>query len=470
MNVDFFLKTDQRRFTPWTVCFALLYALLTFLACKSHEPWMDEVQPWIAAQSSSWSYLIFEHPHWDAHPVLWHLILKIVSFLFSENGLPIAALLMGWLFAAIVIFYSGIPLFFRIGFLFSYFFFYQYPIVARSYVLYPILFWLLFNHWEKREAKPYVFALILSLIASVSVHGMILIPALIAVECIESLKKKEGLFNNWKKWIPYAISGVVVLFWMTCLWPSYQPISKFHTWPQGIEKLKSFLTIFFAQPILSVIAFAISSYLMIKKEIFLLFIIPITLWILFFFAIYYAPWHEGIIYAWWALCVMKSLDAVYSWSRISKKIVSLLFILIFAVQLKWSFSAWSKEMRSPYSGSKALAEEIFKNHWENESFQGFGDRTSTMNYYFKRNLFENAWKPEKRYYSWNHEKDLVAPQGGIVQGTPQFIISSQYCSDAPSTEYQGYEWIGCFDGTIFWKDTVIEGDIYDLYRRVEAQN
>jgi len=78
MEIDLFLKSDQRRLTWETGLTGLLFAVATFFCSLYHEPWLDEVQSWILAQSASSTYIIFEHPHWGAHPTLWDLVLKVI--------------------------------------------------------------------------------------------------------------------------------------------------------------------------------------------------------------------------------------------------------------------------------------------------------------------------------------------------------------------------------------------------------
>ena len=465
MNLDRFFKEDRRGVTPLTAALGLLYAFLTFYCSRSHEPWFDEVYPWITAQSASWSYLIFEHPHWDAHPVLWHSILKIGSFLFPENGLPLLGLLFAWIFAAIILYFSNLPIYFRFGFVFSYFFFYQYPIVVRGYVLYPILFWLIFNLWEKRENKPYYYGAILSLTASVTIHGIILIVALLGVEFIQGLKRGNLFFKERNRSIPYLIAGFTCAFWMMNLIPHYSPVPTSLSLEEGIHRLYWICTIFTPIKWLTIVIFIGSSYLMFKRGILSLFLLPITLWILFFFFIYYSPWHEGILFSWWAMCVMKSLTIIQNWNLIQKKIVVFLFCIIFLIQIKWSAVAFWNDILYPYSAGKELAKEIKQNGWEKDSFIGFSEHASAVNYYFNKNLFQNSWKPENRYYSLNKSVDLARPLDGIIQGTPRFIIANEIDEGISPIQYKGYILLKRYKGSLFWKDTVTFPNGLDLYIR-----
>ena len=220
----------------------------------------------------------------------------------------------------------------------------------------------------------------------------------------------------------------------------------------------------FPNPWITLLAFSVSGYLMLKKRIFILFIVPIIVWVIFFFTIYFAAWHEGIIYSWWAICVMKSLDIVVTWKEWKKKVTLVLLLLIFAFQFKWSWTAWFNDIKGPYCGAEALAAEIKRNHWDKKRIYGYGELSSTLNFYFSENIFKNSWKPENRFYSWNQEEDLVFPADGIIRGNPDFIIAHQFDSKMPPKVFLQYRCIGRFVGHMYWKDKIGDGS-FDLYRK-----
>ena len=55
----------------------LLYIIGTVLVSCFHEPWFDEAQAWLIARSASLYEILFEIPHYEGHPQMWHLPLKL---------------------------------------------------------------------------------------------------------------------------------------------------------------------------------------------------------------------------------------------------------------------------------------------------------------------------------------------------------------------------------------------------------
>ena len=94
-------KGVKSKKTEW-ILFVLLIVSY-FCVSFFHEPWFDEAQSWQIAKCASIKDILFEVPHYEAHPPLWHLLLS----LFAKIGVPyelglslasgIAVILSGWL-------------------------------------------------------------------------------------------------------------------------------------------------------------------------------------------------------------------------------------------------------------------------------------------------------------------------------------------------------------------------------------
>ena len=56
-----------------------------------HEPWFDEAQSWAIARSGTIKEILFEIPHYEGHPPLWHLILVPFAKLGAPYELSLAA-------------------------------------------------------------------------------------------------------------------------------------------------------------------------------------------------------------------------------------------------------------------------------------------------------------------------------------------------------------------------------------------
>ena len=66
---------EKNKIIEWIVfvLFVISFIIISFF----HEPWFDEAEAWQIARCASIKELLFEIPHIEGHPSLWHLILCI---------------------------------------------------------------------------------------------------------------------------------------------------------------------------------------------------------------------------------------------------------------------------------------------------------------------------------------------------------------------------------------------------------
>src|ERR1700726_2155739 len=118
----------------------IVYAILGSCTAYRHEPWADEGHSWLLARDAGlwrlWSTLL----HYEGTPGLWQTLLHISI----QLGLPYSALnfismAAGTGAAWLGMSYAPWPLFIRVALPFTYYLFYQYAVIARSYALLPVL-------------------------------------------------------------------------------------------------------------------------------------------------------------------------------------------------------------------------------------------------------------------------------------------------------------------------------------------
>ena len=116
--------------------FAILVALLTW----RHEMWSDEVQAWLIVRDTHSISQLLHVLHYEGHPALWYLLLWIPAHI-SWN--PVSMQVINYAFAVtlagLILFAKKLSWPLRILIVFSYFFFYQYAVTARSYGLASLL-------------------------------------------------------------------------------------------------------------------------------------------------------------------------------------------------------------------------------------------------------------------------------------------------------------------------------------------
>jgi hypothetical protein len=137
----------------------ITYVLLVIYGLTFHEPWRDEAQAWLLTRDATIGEIFRSLPS-EGHPPLWYLILLP----FAKTGMPyisqniITACIM---IAATYILLFKTSIYTPIKFIlpFSYFFLYQYTLLARSYCLVAFFISAIISLYPQRFEKKKLFAL-----------------------------------------------------------------------------------------------------------------------------------------------------------------------------------------------------------------------------------------------------------------------------------------------------------------------
>ena len=206
----------------------VLYICLLCLVSYYHEPWHDEGQAWLIARDDSIWHLITVTAHYEGHPPLWHFILMP----FAKMGVPFELGLKSinitlcsiamWL----LICKSPLPFYLRYLLPFTYFFFYQYGVVNRTYSLLMLAMMLVAYYYPARDRKPYKLALALSALCGTMAYGSMIALGIALAWLSEKVVKlyKEG--NKSIKALAddsevraLAMLLCISLFWAYCIIP-----------------------------------------------------------------------------------------------------------------------------------------------------------------------------------------------------------------------------------------------------------
>lgn len=148
-----------------------IYAAVLAITIHFHEPWADEAQAWLIGRDNTVWQIVRYRQHYEGAPPLWNLLLHSFHVLHGTyTG-------MAWLGAAIAILgiyvwlrWSPFPLLIRILFPFTFFVQYQFAVVARGYILFPLLTFSLCALYTRRQHIVW-FAVAAGLLANISLHG-----------------------------------------------------------------------------------------------------------------------------------------------------------------------------------------------------------------------------------------------------------------------------------------------------------
>ena len=198
-----------------------LYTCVLSLAIHHHRPWIDEAQAWLLARDTSMRDLLLRRLHYEGAPALWHTLLKCAIGL----HLPYAGLnWIGGAFAVAGIFvflrYSPFPRIFRWLLPFTFYLQYQYAVVARPYVLYPLLVFTLCIVYSLRKPRPILFALIAGILANINAHVAILSCVFAVLYLAERYRHRQNATPKLRRnllvaaclFVSFCAASVVVAF------------------------------------------------------------------------------------------------------------------------------------------------------------------------------------------------------------------------------------------------------------------
>ena len=162
----------EYRFGVFEGAILAVYVALLGWTLAHHVPHVDQAQAWLLARELSLPALFGEFLRYEGTPGLWHLILWVLC------RLHVSYLAMPWIVAVIPIAgifvflrYSPFPAILRLTLPFSFYLMYQYAVVARSYIILPLLVFLAAWLFAKPARNLLPIVVVLVLMGNLSAHG-----------------------------------------------------------------------------------------------------------------------------------------------------------------------------------------------------------------------------------------------------------------------------------------------------------
>jgi hypothetical protein len=170
--------------------------------------------------------MLFKMLRYEGHPALWYLIL------WGPAHLHLSYTHINWISATIaaagiyvLLRYAPFPWYVRSLLPFGFALQYQYAVVARSYVLFPLLGFIVAHLYRRGERNPIALAIALALFANISIHATLV--AIGLAVCFwwrwRSRKEAQGISaapsESRDLGIAAAIFASGVIFVAVCVWP-----------------------------------------------------------------------------------------------------------------------------------------------------------------------------------------------------------------------------------------------------------
>jgi len=469
---------------PGELCVLIAYACLVFACVPFHEPWADEAQAWLLARDLSLPSLLFHYLRREGHPALWYLLL------WGPAHLHVSYAVLNWISALIAL--GGIwvllrlapfPFYLRALLPFTFFLGYQYAVVARSYVLFPLLSFLAAHFYRRR--KPMSVAIALGLLANVSLHGAIVAMAFAAAYWIAARRSPGRLTSK-----PALVFAAFVLFAAICIWPTLgslprvgptlnrivdrlsfgphstapPPVAVSHENAgapalavsaeplPGRDKLAnapSVLSLGVAHPWPVALAFEllVAAWLIWRRQPALL-LAPVCL-ALFLIFVYAAEWHMGLLWVALLMVLWAAWDTPAEESRIHAAcarrfdlqcIVTGVLTVLCVLQLPWTFHAFAYDFREAASPNPATAAYI-KTLPAGTRIAGFG-RSVGIEPYFPNNILLN----QRVTFGNSGLKMYFDPEDARARGI-QIVVTDQFQA---AIEAAGYRETHEFCGRLYF--------------------
>ena len=193
------------------------YALMLAFTLYHHEMWRDEVQAWMLARDSTGPLDLFRNMEYETTPMLWHLLLMLVTRLTSS---PAGMQILHWAIASTAVFvvarYAPFSPLQKILFAFGYFPLYEYGVMSRNYALGLLFIVVTCALLQQRHQRPLWLALVLVLMSNTSTHACIVaIGVLLALALDYWLNRRalaeDGAVDVRRLYAGFAVAAAGIL-------------------------------------------------------------------------------------------------------------------------------------------------------------------------------------------------------------------------------------------------------------------
>ncbi len=365
------------------------FLIITLFGAFTHSPWRDEAQSWLIVRDLSFSEVISQMPY-EGTPPLWHLLL----FPLAKLGLPYASeFVIHYLIAAatifFLIFYSPLPRWLKFTAPFSYYFLFEYSVIARNYNLSALLLFSIAALYEKRWQKPILYSSLIFLLSWSNIHSLIpaaILGGLFIFELAKKIIKQEERFALKTKYIIgvcLAILGPIGAVLMLIPYPDQVSGYAFYGWPAithalSIALLPQLVEITTPNHYLFLIISLLWIPLIVllnKKRQALLFFSLASAWLFFIFITKHFGdlRHYGLIlifflFAWWLSLTIKTTALK---NQKMKRSAELLIVAIFIIQALYGAGFYYQNLHKDFSGAKEIANYLKANNLDKKQIAAY---------------------------------------------------------------------------------------------------
>ena len=431
-----------------------LWIVAVSYAIGYHEKWADEAQAWLIARDLDLGTIWFHELRYEGSPGLWHTILWVAQHVFHARYGALSALGACFAFAGVVVllFVSPFPRPIRWLMAFSYFFVYQYAVVARSYVLFPLVCFVAARQFRDLR-RPQLFALTLVPLANLTAHGSVMALGLALAYAIRFLKQWSQHDDKTRKWFAISVAGILLLY--LSLFIVLRPAADVEaTYQPGLtaaviaqRALVCVVGSLVDNTWLSLAVFGVFGVWCFLRGALTSFLLPVVLMAGLYGYANGGPYQQGTIF----IAMMTGLAIAWPGEEESRRLarfglwsyraVVATLTMTLCYQVFNAAVAIRNEVRLPYSGAEDMARYLAPLVQQGEVIYGNQYGMVAINAYFDHNIFGNL---QRAYY--HHS---------ITEYNPQ-QVEEQLRSGA--ADYLVIQYFDPFDEDLFMKEKVVMRD------------
>lgn len=421
----------RSRWPEWGTLFC--YAALVAFAIPYHEPWVDEAQAWQLARTFSLTTLFNTYIRYEGSPGLWYFLLWMMA------RIHIGYAGLHWICGAVaaaaiwlLLFRSPFPRYLKLSLPFTFFLLFQYAIVARSYVLVPLLLFFAAIVWKK---SPFWIVLALGLLANTSLHAAVISGGLAAVYAIEQFRNPGSKpFNHRHKLSVCAL--LLLAFYAFAIWTAWPPRDDLYLSPVGGGARSYFLRAIFSlvwpacQPWYISLPFwaAMAFWLHARHKLY--FLLPVVLFAAFSGAISLSWWHAGLVIPLLICLLWITWHAPGPVPRELQVAGRIALVIMITTQILWSGYALFYDHYYAYSPDPAAAKFLSPFVRENATIavtyvSGPNDKLVRafpavgIQPYFDHNIFINTPYP---FWWWSNRDSTEDRFNALLPSHPRIVL------------------------------------------------
>lgn len=393
-----------------------IFLIITFWGLINHVPWRDEAQSWLIVRDLNFAGVINQMPY-EGTPPLWHLLI----YPLAKIGLPFTSelilhYLLALAFIFIFLFFSPLPKRIKIILPFSYYFLFEYTLVARNYNLTALLLFTIASIYNHRFQRPLLYGSLVFLLAWTNIHSLAISLLLFFLFLFEVLKERRGEIKNIIAVVLMQLGIVSAVLMLTPQIDQYSGLN-LNDWHVIARSLSSALLPFLENPLIPIYLIYLVSLIWIPILIFILknyqskilFLLS-YFWLAFIFLFKHpgGTRHYGLIlifflFAWW-IDIIKNKKGIINKPSLSYKITLHLLTACLVINLVYGFYFYIDGFHKNFSGAQEMAQYIKKNNLNKQEIAAYPSYSGSalLPYFPGKNFYQLETQKKGTFLTWNN--------------------------------------------------------------------